>query len=638
MRNLQIGCKDKHYEPCVESTIESAIYYSDNSFDLVYIEDLKDLKELDEAKRLLTKWGRLLVKFKDARDELEQVLYSDNLQIPTSNVDEKCIENYASKLSFKRVNTMRFNGDKMLIYVKQPKVYQLSPETRIQIKRFLRIPDRCLDKILLNLDRLIEKDKAYLQDQYMEHSIYYLIEKEVQEVNISIDDTTSRILLYKPPLSVLLRLENANYYDDGIHGEFIADTIRHLNLKHKLVDPDDEYDQVIMFQDEMKREQVKDAKHPYDRAYFDGDSNIGYRSPGYHDFVNHYHVVDEILKRSPQSVLELGAGRGYIVKRLEAKGVKAVAMDIAEHCYHTRATNSFILHDATKTPWEFKDNEFDLCFSKDFFEHISENDIDNVIRESARVSKRGLHAITFEDHPTSKDDITHQTLHSKEWWEARFKQAAPNYSVEIIDKEDLQRGSITLPASEGLLKLNVGSFLNMYHYGWINIDKLNLCDYAEAYGYIFKQVDVLKGLPYADNSVDIIVASHIIEHWNRKEGLKFLKECYRVMKEGGIIRLAVPDGKLLCNKYLDGTLNEYRFVNIGVENAKDDAESLFQLLLAGHQTIYDADSLIKLLEEVGFCDVKSLAFGKSGSDVIEKQTIDMYPTLSCYIEGRKCKA
>lgn len=374
-------------------------------------------------------------------------------------------------------------------------------------------------------------------------------------------------------------------------------------------------------------------KHPFDREYFE-DGTKGYNL--YRDFPIHYNTLLIILKRNPESVLDVGGARGYLVKKLQDLGIRAVCMDISEHCWHTRATDSFVLWDATKAPWPFKDKEFDLCISISFFEHIPEEKVNIVIKEMARVSKRGLHGITFEA-PENDIDKTHVNIKPREWWEKKFKEVAPDWPVEILDKEETEGSVVPLPKPDGLVKLNIGCFQNMYHYGWINIDILDLRKFARDNGYIFKQLDVREGLPYPDSSVDIILASHFLEHLTREEGLEFLKECRRVLKPNGIIRIAVPDAKLLAEKYLKGEIMEYRHVNIGVEKAKDEAEALYHLLLAGHKTIYDFPSLKRILEEAGFKDVKQMPFNKSQSEVIMKQTIDMYPTLSLYVEARPKK-
>ncbi len=375
----------------------------------------------------------------------------------------------------------------------------------------------------------------------------------------------------------------------------------------------------------------KYTTHQFNRSYFDGEA---YTGMGYQDFPVHYNTVDFIKKRDPKSVIDIGGARGYIVKRLNDQGIRATCMDISEHCWHSRATDSFILHDLTNVPWPIKDNEFDLAVSVSSLEHIPEDNIDSVIKEISRISQRGLHGITFEITPQDIDK-THLsgTIKPKEWWISKFKEISPDYPVEIVDKEEMEVGPIIVPSSpDNLVKLNIGSFINMNHYGWTNIDKLNLSDFAKQNGYIFRQEDVSNSIPYGNNSVDIITASHFLEHLDRNEGKKFLSECLRVLKPNGIIRLTVPDTELITRKYIDKSISEYRHLNVGVEKSDDDTQSLYELLLSGHKTVYDYGSLSKLLYRIGF-DIQKMEFNKSNSKEIETQTIDMFPTLSLYVEA-----
>lgn len=50
--------------------------------------------------------------------------------------------------------------------------------------------------------------------------------------------------------------------------------------------------------------------------------------------------------------------------------------------------------------------------------------------------------------------------------------------------------------------------------------------------------DINEGIPLSDNCVDIITSSHFIEHVNDFGFL--MRECYRVLKEGGIFEMTVP--------------------------------------------------------------------------------------------------
>jgi len=377
------------------------------------------------------------------------------------------------------------------------------------------------------------------------------------------------------------------------------------------------------------------SQHPYTRSYFE-DGTFGYHM--YRDFPTHWRIIEILKTKKPASVLDVGASRGYICKHMEAElGIKAVAMDISEHAFHTRATDSFVLHDARKAPWPFKDKEFDLAISMAFMEHLTEEEIPTVMREMARVSSRAYLTITFDKTPQDID-TTHRVFKPLEWWMAKFKEQAPDYPVEIMSVEEakkMEQTPIELPQPDGLVKLNIGSFLDMFHYGWENIDSQDLTQFALQNGYLFKQLDITKGIPKPDNSVDILYFSHFLEHLDRVQGQTFLKECFRVLKPNGMLRVAVPDPKILCEAYLKHTIMDYKFVNVGVEKAPDEAEALFHLLIAGHKTIYDFESLKKILESVGFIEVERMPPFKSHSEAIEKQTISMYCTLSLYVEGRK---
>lgn len=186
-----------------------------------------------------------------------------------------------------------------------------------------------------------------------------------------------------------------------------------------------------------------------------------------------------------------------------------------------------------------------------------------------------------------------------------------------------------------MIKLNIGCFTIMHANNWTNIDILNINEFAKQNGFEFKQLDATKGLPYEDNTVDIISCSHFIEHLDRDAGKQFLRECFRVMKPGSIIRLTIPDADIITKDYILGNISDHRSHNIGVKNAEDDAQSLYELLIAGHKTIYDQESITKLLNKTGFIEIEKMKYKKSKSKIIQEEHIDMYSEISLYIEAIK---
>jgi ubiquinone/menaquinone biosynthesis C-methylase UbiE len=49
---------------------------------------------------------------------------------------------------------------------------------------------------------------------------------------------------------------------------------------------------------------------------------------------------------------------------------------------------------------------------------------------------------------------------------------------------------------------------------------------------------------------DVVYSSHFIEHIPRNQVTVFLKECYRITKTGGYLRLVLPDWEEMCGTYL----------------------------------------------------------------------------------------
>jgi SAM-dependent methyltransferase len=52
-------------------------------------------------------------------------------------------------------------------------------------------------------------------------------------------------------------------------------------------------------------------------------------------------------------------------------------------------------------------------------------------------------------------------------------------------------------------------------------------------------------LPYASDSVDSIYISHAIEHVETEHVERFVQEAFRVLKEGGVLRVVCPDAEFL---------------------------------------------------------------------------------------------
>jgi SAM-dependent methyltransferase len=188
------------------------------------------------------------------------------------------------------------------------------------------------------------------------------------------------------------------------------------------------------------------------------------------------------------------------------------------------------------------------------------------------------------------------------------------------------------------VKLNIACGPNVFPYdGWINYDKANFNQYFEHLrnaplvgmpehqqavalwvrlraAAIVRHHDVTKPFTqHADSSVDFIYCGQMIEHLNRRtQVVPFLKECYRMLKPGGVLRMTTPNlddlwptihgyGKYAADQpewFREATASEqFCYLAFGASGPY-----CTQTNYEGHMFLYSKASLSKALLEAGFAE------------------------------------
>lgn len=123
--------------------------------------------------------------------------------------------------------------------------------------------------------------------------------------------------------------------------------------------------------------------------------------------------------------------------------------------------------------------------------------------------------------------------------------------------------------------------------GFINVDTREL-----------PSVDVIDDIrilsKFEDNSIDLIYASHVLEHIGRREYINVLKKWYQLLKSDGILRIAIPDFEKIVDHYNENkNLSILRGFLYGGQTYPENF----------HYCIWDFETIKTDLISVGFKDV-----------------------------------
>ena len=164
-------------------------------------------------------------------------------------------------------------------------------------------------------------------------------------------------------------------------------------------------------------------------------------------------------------------------------------------------------------------------------------------------------------------------------------------------------------------KLHIGA--GFYHIeGWLN------SDYNPKPGVIV--VDAARTFPFRDAIFDYIYCEHMIEHIDFISGGAMLRECARVLKPGGVVRIVTPNLASLIalheqpeedlhRRYMAWTAEEMQRVGTGAQAPSADPVFIINYFVRawGHQFIYNEASLRFSFGNAGLADAVREASGSS---------------------------
>ena len=145
-------------------------------------------------------------------------------------------------------------------------------------------------------------------------------------------------------------------------------------------------------------------------------------------------------------------------------------------------------------------------------------------------------------------------------------------------------------------RLHVGSG-PLVREGWTNIDM----DRFPGVDYV---MDVRGGLPFED--VQHIYAEHFIEHLSFDDAVRFLRECRRILRPAGVLRLSTPNLDWVWQTHYapGGSVLKCFEINKAFRGW-------------GHRFLYDIPTLTATLRLAGFAEMTACRYGESEDPVLK---------------------
>tara|TARA_B100000686_G_C16631529_1_gene884944 strand:- start:4 stop:657 length:654 start_codon:yes stop_codon:yes gene_type:complete len=180
-----------------------------------------------------------------------------------------------------------------------------------------------------------------------------------------------------------------------------------------------------------------------------------------------------------------------------------------------------------------------------------------------------------------------------------------------------------------LLKLRL---LDIHQYEFIQYARESSIEYGDA----------IKGLPVQDESAEAIYSSHMLEHLDRYQADLFLKDVFRVLQSGGIIRICVPDINIYVDRY-NKSNDADAFIKstlLTVSPPRSFVQRLKSIVVGPrhHQWMYDGNSLCNLLNKHGFVKTEIMPAGHTKISNYEPLNLTEKRSKSVYVEAEKPSA
>ncbi len=184
-----------------------------------------------------------------------------------------------------------------------------------------------------------------------------------------------------------------------------------------------------------------------------------------------------------------------------------------------------------------------------------------------------------------------------------------DYSKDLKVNKELLKTYEEYKRKHEIKKLHFACHKNILD-SWFNIEKEEKEDNTP-------WINVINPLPFEDSSFDYIFLERLLQHYEYEQGLRLLKECFRILKPGGKIRIITPNLDFFIEIYNKKRKSYHKEYISRYYSGRGKLETfVINNIFRGwaHRFIYDFRTLKSSLEESGFHDIEKYNPNKSYDD------------------------
>ena len=160
------------------------------------------------------------------------------------------------------------------------------------------------------------------------------------------------------------------------------------------------------------------------------------------------------------------------------------------------------------------------------------------------------------------------------------------------------------------LRINVGSSSAALD-GWINVDLLR-----DPEGRCLR-LDASQPWPFDEGSAEAVNSEHFIEHLSEDEAQAYLREAFRVLRHGGVIRTSTPNLAGIARSLVERGESDLVVHRSHGYTAATHGELVNNYVYSwGHRRLYDEETLARMLERAGFVEPRSCSYGASEHEIL----------------------